>query len=580
MPYTPEQYAYVRQRARTDLLYLCNNLLGYKDVCREVHGSLLDSLQKFQGGTDVVAAGKSAGQVALDPKAYVPKIELWQLEGPRKCMILMPRGHLKTTVATIAYCIQWIINYPNIRILVSSGTGDQVRKFLSEIKSHFQFGEFFRYFFPEFCPHGKNVKEFGNQETFTVPCRSLHRKEPTVSTCSVGAVVAGGHFEVILNDDIVDKENVRTPEQIANVKSHYGFLWPLVETNEKAPYKGWMQLTGTRYDFSDIYGQIIDSEKENPTGWKILALDAIVSGELSEEPCSRRDCGVAGAHKLIDHCVSLWPSRVPPRALKEILDDPMQGPGILASQYRMNPIPAKSGLVESAEEIVWIPLQIMRGLYAQLSLHVTVDLAGMETGALADNDYTVITPHGFGRDGTLYVLPIIRGRMTPREVIDQLFMLMQVHPRIRDIKIEKEAHWRVLKAFVMAEQQKRGKWLPLMDIQRDNRTAKKHRIQGLQPWFKAGRIKFQDHQPHKLAIINEIMRFPKYIHDDILDTIADAMQNSDGGVNIEVMPAGRPGMDRPERNPGPDLRYLEDRIWGQNPEEQGLQLQVDPLTGF
>src|SRR4051794_20400833 len=38
-----------RQMARTDLLFLCNTVLGHKDVSERVHGDILHALQKFPG---------------------------------------------------------------------------------------------------------------------------------------------------------------------------------------------------------------------------------------------------------------------------------------------------------------------------------------------------------------------------------------------------------------------------------------------------------------------------------------------------------------------------------------------------
>jgi hypothetical protein len=55
--------------------------------------------------------------------------------------------------------IQWILNYPNIRILLSSGTGDQVHGFLKEIKGHFQFNDILRWLYPEYCPNAKNMRQ-------------------------------------------------------------------------------------------------------------------------------------------------------------------------------------------------------------------------------------------------------------------------------------------------------------------------------------------------------------------------------------------------------------------------------------
>jgi predicted phage terminase large subunit-like protein len=352
---------------------------------------------------------------------------------------------------------------------------------------------------------------------------------------------------------------------------------PDADKRARGRERGWWSMAGTRYDFSDVYGSIIDSEAAKAPeerSYTIQQQDAIVEGDLSD----------------LSSCKTIWPARMPPQALKDIENDPLQGPSILASQYRMNPIPDKSGLVDSPKEIVWMPTDAMRKIYAYLSLHVTVDLAGMEpsTNKLADNDFTVICPHGFGHDGTLYVLPIMRGRYTPFEVIDLLFKLFHIHPRIMDIKVEKEAHARVLLPFLKREMAKRQRFLPITEIRRDNRTSKQQRIKGLQPWFRSGHIKFADNQPHKLAIINEIMRFPKYSHDDILDTLADAMQNREGGVTFEVEPmrkadwsrditdvlAGR--MDGETVNM-PSALLGAVKIWGEDKQEENA---VDYVTGW
>lgn len=586
----------MRQKGRTNLIWLARYILGYKDISREVHGKFVDCLQKFQGGRDwthmkFIGGKQSPGTMKELIEGYEPLVpDFWNMENPygmRRWLILMPRGHLKSTIM-MSHWIQWIVNYPNIRILLSSGTGGQVGGFLKEIKQHFQFNDSFRYLYPEFCPSARNVKEFGNQEQFTVPnCRRANAKEPTVGTVSVGAVVASTHYDAIGNDDVVDKENVRTPEQILTVKNHLGMLWPLLETAPNSDkrvvgyQRGWWYLVGTPYDFSDAYATVQDEEdKKEVRTYIVHKQSALLEGELSKEEC-KANCELPKPHPVFRHCKTLWPARLPAEGLLAIAEDPLQGWAVLSSQYLMNPIPDNAGLVESQDQIVWVPQKDMRGLYAYLNLHITVDLAGMEpsTNKLADNDFTVINLHGFGHDGTLFILSILRGRYTPFEVIDLLFNLFAIHPRVVDVKVEKEAHARVLLPFLKREMAKRQKWLPIVEIRRDNRTSKQQRIKGLQPWFRNGSIKFADGQASKLAIINEIMRFPKYAHDDILDTIADAMQNRDGGVNSDVLPQEKKyATNDPNRPINPDLKYLLDRIWGEGQEEQSVN--VDSLTGW
>jgi predicted phage terminase large subunit-like protein len=491
-----ESLKQIRQTARTNLLWLANSLLGYKDVSQEVHGEMIDALQKFKGGTE-----KLTDTLDLD---YTPFCSLWELSGPRNTLILYPRGHLKTTVITIAHTIQWIINYPDVRILISTATGDQVKKMLLEIKGHFQFNEKFRAAFPDYCPSNRGAKDFGSQEEFTVPNRKLHRKESTVSTCSVGKVIAGSHYEVIKNSDLVDKENVKTPNQIADVISHFGYLNPLLERSKLPPHHGWVDVEGTRYDFGDLYGRLHESGT-----YKCLV-----------RPRDGED--------------TVWMERFPPVELARIEKE--VGPYIFSCQYKNRPVPPEGGLCDP-KDIVFVPRSILSGIMPMLRLHCTIDLHGLEP-ARNDNDFTVLSMCGFDRDGRLYVLEIRRGRFTPEQAIWQVFDLYARYPQCIDFKIEKDAHARVLLPFLQREASKRQRFPVMVPIKRDTHVSKQQRIRGLQSWFKASIIRFSEDLPCKSDLILEIAQFPSQssgCHDDILDTLADQMFNQEGWVNDDVV---------------------------------------------
>lgn len=573
---TPRGWRYWRQQCRTNLLFFCYFVLGYQDVTEEVHGRLISNLQHFEGGRDplkLTARPDGTGIGTMEELAgYRPLVPIERLEGYRKTLNLIPRGFLKTSVATIAHSIQWIINYPDVRILISSATDAQVRKFLDEIKKHFQFNECFRYLFPEYCPQG-NVKEFGNQEQFIVPARRLHRKEPTVSTVTVGSVMAGGHFDVVKHDDVVDKENVRTVDQIAVVQSHLEMTGPLVERYNLADGEetntGWTDYIGTRYHFSDAYGRILEHEEaraqkegENyKSAYNILVMSALKKGASIFDPKAE----------------PLWPARYPLSELRRMHDDPMEG-APFQSQMMMNPIPDGTGLIDDAKQIAWMPYEkVIRPLYAKMTLHVTVDLAGMEPSKGADNDYTVITLAGF-TGGRMYVLEIIHGRPNPFEVINSLYDIHKRHPRITDVKIEKENHARVLLPFLKNEQYRRG-WLPIVELKRDNQVSKTNKIKALIPWFKTGRIRFSDSIVCRDVLVNEILRFPRW-HDDILDTLRDQMENADGGVISDVI----------NMPPPPEADEITGRFIGFGPGGKEmwegsllpdtLPSSCDPLTGL
>lgn len=495
-----------RQKCRTDLLKLCV-VLGYKDVNQEVHGPLIDSLQKFPGGKET--------EVRAHVWKYEPFIPHWQLTGSRRNLFLYPRSHLKTSVITIAHSIQWIINYPNIRILISTATGDQAELVLGSILTQFRYNPDFRALFPEFCPRAEKAADFGSKDAFTVANRSdLTLKEPTVRSCTVGKVIAGSRADVIKNSDLVDEQNVKTPGGIKEVISHFGHMEPLMEgysaTPEFPASRGWNDVEGTRYDFGDLYAGLIKSPD-----WHQVIRSAI------------SDDGKA-----------LWPARFPLEALEMIRRQPHVGDWIFSAQYLNKCVPQGDGLCDP-KDVAFVPGEVIRGLLPQLRVHCTVDLAGMEP--TNKGDYTAVTVGGFDRDGRLYIIEMHCGRPSPEEVIGLIFSIYARYPNIVDFKVEKDAHARVLLPFLQREMSKRQRFPVLYPIKRDTHTSKQHRIRGLRPWFKTGIIRFNADIPlqTKQELLEEVAQFPSEssgVHDDVLDTLADLMQNRDGdGVTDDVI---------------------------------------------
>jgi len=498
-----------RQRCRTDLRYLCG-VLGYRDVSKSVHGRMYMHVQQFKGGTE------NARQITIKGANYVPACPMWELDGPRKRLNLVTRGGLKTSILTQAHTIQWIINYPDIRVLLVSAQLGRAKDFLKGIKEQFQKNEHFRWLFPEYCPKltpSGHLEDFGNDEQFTVPCRRTPGiKEPTVRVASADSSVAGGHYDVIKIDDLVEDQNTRTPGGIEQTRKFFGSLWPLVETNPLPPGHGWIDVTGTIYHFSDLHQTILTEEGKKPEDereWSCLHIPAMDSYPDGNE---------------------WWPTRISKRALQKIERDPALGPGVLYPQYLLRPLQDKNGLITIRDDIRWISRAHLNNLKPRISWNCTVDLAGMGTSTGADSDNECLNLHGWGTDGRCYFDKIAWGRMSPDAVIDKMFEFFAYQPQMYHFKIEAEAHSRVLAPFLRKEMARRGIYLPIMEIKRDNTVSKVHRIRGTQPYWKNEAFVFADDLPNdvKEQLILEALYFPKFNHDDILDTIADALQSRDG----------------------------------------------------
>lgn len=515
-----------RQRARTDLFWLANTVLGYDWVNHKVHDAMIDFLPQKPGGIDHMDFDK---RVFHGYQPRVP-IEEFSPEQLRNYLLLFPRGTLKTTIATVCDSIQWIINWPDIRIALITAVGEQAETAYDEIRKKFQFCNRFRQLFPELCPPAKSAADFGNSEKFTVLNRGRLRKEPTMSLISVGKVIAGYHYDLLKISDIVDINNSGTPGQIQNVIKFVGFCEPLIETYlNKLP--GWKMVEGTTYDYSDLYQTIRDNEETKPPdkkSWKILVKSAI------------NPDGTA-----------LWDEKIPVEKLRAMEADPTIGPYIVASQYYLNPVPA-SGALATREQILFIPHRIIEQLRGRLNIYTTIDLAGMDEDAAnrSKNDDTVLNTAGWDRDGRLYDMDIRMGKFTPGQVINNMFEVYRIYRPIA-FKIEKEAHSRVLAPFLRREMEKRGVFLPIVYMKRDNRKSKKQRISGLQSYFSAGKtIYFDDTIQCRAELINQVVRFSQTstYHDDILDTIVDHCFTEDGKPAIDAVPNAPKDFDH---TPGP-----------------------------
>ena len=98
----------------------------------------------------------------------------------------------------------------------------------------------------------------------------------------------------------------------------------------------------------------------------------------------------------------------------------------------------------------------------------------------------------------------------------------------------------------------------------------------MRPWFQNGDIRFADDLPYKTAIINEVKGFPKFKHDDILDTITDLVHEARGITSGLLADKPREAWEQPVAKDPISLILAEHDLgfvdfWGQT---------VDPVTGF
>lgn len=245
--------------AQTDLYFLCKILERYSEVTIQTHEDICNDFF-----------------VQKDPTFHTFKAFADQYKQLKDRMLLVPRGGFKSSI-DIADCVQWIICYPAITILILTGVYQLASDFVGELREHFKLEEsqevdvkgkplyrakqmqnkltgewsasMFQVLFPEHCVSGE-----GKNTEFQTPAGG-DEKEPTVRAASIEQSLSGMHFCILKLDDVVTNENSLTLTRMQAVNKQISINRAMLH-----PY-GFMDVIGTWYDENDYYGVTIKSEE-------------------------------------------------------------------------------------------------------------------------------------------------------------------------------------------------------------------------------------------------------------------------------------------------------------------------------
>lgn len=205
-------------------------------------------------------------------------------------LVLMPRGHLKSTIGTTLYVMWRLYRNPELRIFVGSNKQNLSHSFIRELRQYFENEELQKRVWNN-RPHleGPLVPELNTRNRARSRNRdfddtdSLDRKliwnnnaiqinrsgkykEPSVFAGSVGATITGQHYDLVILDDLVDFKNTesdikkeRVEEWIQDVESVLNPI-RIVEVPQVGldTVGGEMVISGTRYTVDDYYGFLLE----------------------------------------------------------------------------------------------------------------------------------------------------------------------------------------------------------------------------------------------------------------------------------------------------------------------------------
>lgn len=218
---TEEKLDFLREKCQTDLRFLVTKIMGMTRWSSPLHDDLVKTVDS---------------------------------PGDRK-LILLPRGHQKSTVITVAWVIQQLLKDPNIRVQIISATWKLSKDLLHQIKAILTTTAL-----PDIFGSFANSTTRWTTEFIDIAQRTRHVKDPSISTAGIDTGKTGSHCDLMLMDDICSPENSTTPEMIRKTVDSYRDALPLLDPG------GRLVVIGTRYSMSDVYGYILENESRSING--------------------------------------------------------------------------------------------------------------------------------------------------------------------------------------------------------------------------------------------------------------------------------------------------------------------------
>lgn len=429
---------------------------------------------------------------------------------PDEHLDLWSRGHFKSTIITFAGVSQFVLGNPEKCVCIISYKAGAAEAFASQIKSAFESNEVLLACFPDVlwadAPDHRGPQ--WSVSDFSVR-RQTARKECTVATSGlVSGMRTGGHYDLLVYDDVVTPDSVITPEMSQRTTDAWTMSLNLGSDSSDGSERTRHWYIGTRYAIFDTYREMIDRgipERRH------VAVDAdgnpvYLSREALEQKRREMDA-------------KTWASQI------------MQ-------------VPIGSGELYFQAE--WWRTYTSADA-AKMHRYLFVDTA---TKRGRRNDYSVFFVVGLNRDRNYYILDIVRDKLTLSQRADAF---LDLNDRWQVMNTFWEANGSRSDAEYIRERMARdGVSYRITEIEQSAKYgSKEDRIRWLEPEFRDGRILFPSrllYQPKSDETrLRDLVRdfydeeysiMPSVTHDDMLDCLANIKNPDINRSRLVTFPTG------------------------------------------
>lgn len=356
-----------------------------------------------------------------------------------KLLILAPRDHGKTEVA-ITYATRALCLDRDIRILWISESQGQAEKRMRRIVSLLESGKIVEDWTLEpqsgAKPFKNDKSKWTNNLLYLV--RDRDSVDASLECIGAGGSVTGGHFDLIICDDIQDDRNTHTAGVRSKTREWWrGTVSPMLSRG------GCILVIGTRKHHDDLFAHLID----DPT-YRVIHDKAIVEQPESYEYVKKID--ETGREIItgvdVKGGLALWDAERPLDYL--LLEKRTVGSRLFAREFQ-NEVQDESS---APFKMAWLERALDRGSkysLGQVPPEVNDIVQGWDFSLVTsakgaeerDTDFTVGITWGRDNNGNRYLIDIFRKRgMSPTELQGRVKgEYAKYGHRVRVVAVEKNA---------------------------------------------------------------------------------------------------------------------------------------------
>lgn len=445
---------------------------------------------------------------------------------PKNLARFLPREHGKSEAGAVVIPTWAAVADPNIRVLLMSETENQAKSKLREIRTKIN----------EIGPKYGRVIVEDNKTELTLG-RAANWDVPTVKAAGFQTGVTGGHFDLIIFDDLISFDSQRTEARRSKAWQKFQDYLNLGSEGQTT------KLTiGTRKHPDDLYNNLI----EGPA-WDVVVKSAISDWSIVEnnefdvvtDTGSRYNAAdikyINTQKETIVRTIPyrdvpvLWPERWP---LDQLLMDVITGYGsergtAVWKREMQNDASALVGSVLSEDMLVWrdaLP-KPQRDLTWVAGLDPAVE-QDPEKAATGDTDYWALSIFAHDKvDNVSYLTDLYRRRgMTMNQGLQWVAQKLNANKWVRKCLVESNQAQRW---FVQSGKEK---GIPLR--QSSSSGKKEDRIMSMSSRFENGNVQIvaRDGEAEKWeSFASEWAAFPTGDHDDRLDACEIGLRAMRGG---------------------------------------------------